>query len=91
MAVGVAICLAVSGAGWGYVTWLAYSIERQRGERTDLKWEIERQQATVRELEQKTWGVGLAERENGRFLTLPEGSKTGWQIGDTPAVKLPDQ
>ena len=92
VAVGVAICLAVSGAGWGYVTWLAYTIERQREERASLQLEIEQQQATVRELEKKTWGVGLAELENGRFLILPEDSeKRWWNQGDKPAVKLPDQ
>ena len=48
--------------------WLAYTIESQREERAALQLEIEQQQATVRELEKKTWGVGLAELENGRCL-----------------------
>ena len=75
VAVGVAICLAVSGAGWGYVTWLAYSIESHREERGKLKVEIARQQATLRELEKNTWGVGFVEAETGTFITWPGHSK----------------
>ena len=92
VAVGVAICLAVGGAGWGYLIWLEARIESQRKTRAELTQDIEQQQATVRELEQDTWGVGLAELENGRFLILPEDTaQRWWNQGDKPAVKLPDQ
>ena len=92
VAVGVAICLAVGGAGWGYLTWLEARIESQRKTLAEGKQDIERQQATVRELEQDTWGVGLVEQENGRFLILPEDTaQTWWNLGDKPAVKLPDK
>lgn len=71
VAVGVAICLAVSGVGWGYVTWLAASIESHREERGKLKVEIARQQATLRELEKNTWGVAFVESPQGNFITWP--------------------
>ena len=92
VAVGVAICLAVGGAGWGYLTWLEARIESQRQTLTEGKQDIERQQATVRELKQDTWGVGLHEETDGRFLILPENTaKRWWNLGDKPAVKLPDK
>ena len=71
VAVGVAICLAVGGAGWGYMGWLAYSIESHRAERGKLKVEIARQHATLRELEKQTWGVGFVEAETRKFITWP--------------------
>lgn len=71
VAVGVAICLAVGGAGWGYVTWLKSSIENHREERGKLQVEIARQQATLRELEKQTWGVGFVEAETRKFITWP--------------------
>ena len=92
VAVGVAICLAVGGAGWGYLTWLEARIESQRKTLAEGRQDIAQQQATVRELEQDTWGVGFAELENGRFLILPEDTaKRWWNQGDKPAVKLPDK
>ena len=89
--VGLAICVGVSLPVWGYAAWLAYSIGSQREKLDALKLDIAQQQATVRELEQETWGVGYQESENGRFLVLPEGSKRNWQVGGKPAVKLPDK
>ncbi|MCY3944467.1 MAG: hypothetical protein OXG18_12025 [Gemmatimonadetes bacterium] len=71
VAVGGAICLAVGGAGWGYVTWLKASIESHRAERGKLQVEIARQHATLRELEKQTWGVGFVEAETRKFITWP--------------------
>ena len=71
VAVGVAICLAVGGAGWGYLTWLEARIESQRKTLAEGKQDIERQQATLRELEQQTWGVRYHETQGGKFITWP--------------------
>ena len=80
--------LGLSGGGWVIGKGLTYSIESYRKERATLQREIAAQQAAVRELEKQTWGVGYQETEQGRFLTLPAGSATGWRVGDKPAVRL---
>ena len=90
--VGVVICGALGLGAWAYIETLGYRIESQQKKLAELKLDIEQQQATVRELGKKTWGVGLAELENGRFLILPKGTdKTWWNQGDKTAVKLPDK
>ena len=68
---GVALIVGLSLGGWGIGKWLTYSIESYREERTALKREIADQQATVRQLEKQTWGVGYLETETGNFLTWP--------------------
>ena len=91
-AVGAALFIGGIGAAVGVEQAMRYDIESYRKERAALKLEIAQQQATLRELEQDTWGVGYQEGENGRFLILPEGSdKTWWNQGDKTAVKLPDK
>lgn len=90
-AVGAALFIGGIGAALGVEQGMKYDIGSYRKERDTLKLEIEQQQATLRELEQETWGVGYHEGENGRFLILPEGSKRNWTVDDKPAVKLPDK
>lgn len=87
----LAICLGVLLAAWGVVEVVAYRIDSQRETLAELKSDIEEQHATLRELEQDTWGVGYRELENGRFLVLPEDSQRTWEVGGKPAVKLPDK
>lgn len=91
LCVSLAACLGVLLVAWGVTEAVAYRIGSQRETLAELKSDIEDQQATLRELEQQTWGVGYREVETGRFLILPEDSKTGWTVDDKPAVKLPDK
>ena len=69
--VGLALMLGVSAGGWVIGKGLTYSIESYRKERATLKREIAAQEATVRELEKQTWGVGYLETETGNYLTWP--------------------
>lgn len=85
---GVALVVGVSLGSWGLGLWLTSSLERQLAERSALQAEIAAQHATLSQLEHQTWGVGYQETEQGRFLTLPPGSKPGWQLGGRPAVRL---
>ena len=91
LCVSLAICLGVLLVAWGFTEVVAYRIDSQRGTLAALKSDIEEQQATLRELEQDTWGVGYRELETGRFLVLPEDSLRNWEVGGKPAVKLPDK
>lgn len=89
--VGLAICLGLTLASWGLTVGLTYSIASKLEERATLQREIARQQATLRQLEKQTWGVGYQETEDGRFLVLPMESNGNWKMGDKPAVRLPHQ
>lgn len=91
LCVSVAACLGVLLAAWGVVEVVTYRIDSQRETLAELKSDIAEQQATLRELEQDTWGVGYREFEDGRFLVLPEDSLRNWEVGGKPAVKLPDK
>ena len=69
--VGLALMLGLSAGGWLIGQGLTYRIESYREERDTLRIEIAAQEATVRELEKQTWGVGYLETETGTFLTWP--------------------
>ena len=57
---------------WGLAAGLTTSIESKMIERAALTLEIEQQQATLRELEKETWGVGIHDTVTGKYI-----SKTG--------------
>jgi len=84
----VALLVSLSLGSWGLGQWLTSSIESHLKQRSALQADIAAQQATLRQIEAQTWGVGYQETEQGRFLTLPASSETGWKIGDKPAVRL---
>ena len=88
VSLSVALLVSLSLGSWGLGQWLTSSIERHLQQRAALQADIAAQQATLRQLEKKTWGVGYQETEQGRFLTLPEGSVPGWKAGGKPAVRL---
>ena len=69
--VGLALMLGLSVGGWVLGQGLTYRIESYRKERDQLRAEIAAQEATVRELEKKTWGVGYLETATGNYLTWP--------------------
>ena len=56
---------------WGLAAGLTASIESKLTERAKLTQEIEKQQATLRELEKETWGVGFHDTPGGKFITWP--------------------
>ena len=68
---GVVLILSLSLGSWGIGVWVTSSLQSYREERDALKREIADQQATVRQLEQQTWGVGYLETETGTFITWP--------------------
>ena len=86
--VGVALILGLSLGSWGLGKWLTYSIQSHLAQRSALQADIAAQHATLRQIEQQSWGVGYLETSEGRFLTLPASSEPGWKIGDKPAVRL---
>lgn len=85
---GMGLILSLSLGTWGLAAWLTSSIQSHLEERAKLRIEIAAQEATVRQLEKKTWGVGYQETAEGRFLILPAGSQPNWKVGDKPAVRL---
>lgn len=81
-AVGGALCLAVGLGAWVYTEAVASRIDRQRQTLAALQVEIARQQATLRELEKRTWGVAFVDGKKDKFITWPGHYK--------PPYKSPD-
>ena len=69
--VGVVICGALGLGAWAYIETLGYRIDSQMKKLAELKSDIKTQQATLRELEQDTWGVGFVEAAGGQYITWP--------------------
>ena len=88
VSLSLALIVSLSLGSWGLGQWLTYSIESHLKQRSALQADIAAQQATLRQIEAQTWGVGYQETETGRFLTLPASSETGWKLGGKPAVLL---
>ena len=64
-----------------------------QGKMIDDRWDtIRTQNKTIQNLKDQTFGIGLREWENGRFITLPKNQKikTGWTVGERQAIKLLD-
>ena len=70
-AIAVAVCLAVGLGAWALTEALAARIDSQIKKLAELKSDIETQQATLRELEQQTWGVGFVEAAGSQYITWP--------------------
>ena len=68
---GVLLIGGLTLGSWGLAAGLTASIDSKLKERAALAREIEQQQATLRELEQKTWGVGYHDTKGGKFITWP--------------------
>lgn len=78
--------IAVAGIWW--------STSSLREEAADLKAAIRAEEATLRELENKTWGIVLVETRDGkRQLRLKKGDKVGnplkWKTGENGIEILP--
>ena len=68
---GVLLIGSLTLGTWGLAAGLTASIESKLQERDALKVEIEQQQATLRELEKHTWGVGFHDTTGGKYITWP--------------------
>lgn len=68
---GVLLLGSLTLGTWGLAAGLTASIESKLKERDKLKVEIEQQQATLRELEKNTWGVGFHDTTGGKYITWP--------------------
>ena len=87
---GLILVLSLSLGSWGIGQWLTSRIESYREERDTLQAEIAAQQATLRQIEQQSWGVGYLETSEGPVLTLPKNSEPyriqggGWAVRLSP-------
>ena len=68
---GVLLIGSLTLGTWGLAAGLTTSIESKLKERAALTREIEQQQATLRELEKETWGVGFHDTVGGKYLSWP--------------------
>ena len=68
---GVLLLGSLTLGTWGLAAGLTASIESKLKERDKLEREIEQQQATLREIEQQTWGVGFHDTAGGNYITWP--------------------
>ena len=90
VSLSVALVLSLSLGSWGLGQWLASSIESHLKQRSALQAEIAAQQATLRQIEAQTWGVGYLETSEGPVLTLPKNSEPyriqggGWAVRLSP-------
>ena len=88
MALAILFGLATGGLG------LAKLAERKarslHQEITQLQQQQARLEATVKQLQARTWGLDLSEQPDGRFIVLPPKAtpKTGWTINGRQAVKV---
>ena len=74
---GVSLSLGTWGANLALVQWQSSRIESLREERVQLEEEIGNQRRTVQRLNEKTWGVDLADDEGNRYVVLPKGTLPG--------------
>ena len=67
-----------------------WRIESYREQSDKITAVIAGQEATLREIEQQTWGVGYREAENGRrWLLLPGGSRAYLSNSEGFVAELP--
>ena len=68
---GVLLIGSLTLGTWGLAAGLTASIDSKLKERAALTREIAQQQATLRELEKATWGVGFHDTAGGTYLSWP--------------------
>ncbi len=68
---GVLLIGSLTLGTWGLAAGLTASIDSKLKERATLTREIAQQQATLRELEKETWGVGFHDTTGGKYITWP--------------------
>ena len=74
---GVSLSLGTWCANLALVQWQSSRIESLREERAQLETEIADQRLTLERLNEKTWGVNLADDEGNRYVMLPKGTLPG--------------
>lgn len=90
------ICLtSILGLGfyagtWGWIQYVSNQTKAMHRQQQSLSQEIENLQKSARLLQEKTWGVGLMETDNGKFVVLPETMRdeAQWTCGGQPCMKL---
>ena len=86
----LALLVGVASGGWGLLTMLKSKATALQNEIQDLRDDKAALEATVTQLNERTWGLKLLENQEGRFIVLPPKTtpKTGWTVGKQQAVKL---
>ena len=74
---GVSLSLGTCGANLALVQWQSSRIESLSEERSRLETKIADQRLTLERLNEKTWGVDLADDEGNRYVMLPKGTLPG--------------
>lgn len=77
IALGVLLSLGTWGANLALVQRRSSQIESLREERARLETKIADQRLTLERLNEKTWGVDLAENNDGKFVLLPRDTRPG--------------
>jgi DNA repair exonuclease SbcCD ATPase subunit len=87
---GLGLTSGLPLGGWGLTTLAKRHISSLHQNITALSHQKASLEATLKQLESKTWGLSLIETPEGRFIILPPKAtlKTGWTFGKQPAVKL---
>ena len=85
LVLGLSGILGLGGIG---LVW-NWRIESGREQFDKIMADIAAQQPTLRQIEQKTWGVRYQESSTGPILLLPRGSSTYHSLGVGWVVRLP--
>ncbi len=80
---GFFLVLGITIGAWGLIKVMSNRV-------SDLETRQERLQASIKNLQEQTWGLELLERDSGRFILLPKGMtvKTDWTFNKQKALKL---
>ena len=94
LATALSLLLGISIGSWGLAQWLSARARTLM----ELEARIEQQELTLERLEATTWGLGLHETSNGKYVLLPPGARVldhnnraavpAWTVGQQPAIKL---
>ena len=88
--VGVALWLGIFVGSWATMQWLSRSIQDRIEERSLVDVQIAGGREMVAEIEETTWGVGLREIDEVRYVALPRGTPvlTAFTFDGRPYVEL---
>ncbi len=88
--IALAAIIGVTLGGWGLAKLVERKVLNLHREISHLQGQQTQLEATVNQLEAKTWGLELLEAQEGRFIVLPPNTtaKTGWTRGKRQAIKV---
>ena len=85
----IALLLMTVAGIYGYSEYMGWKIARNTETMAAQNQEITRNNRTLAELKEKTWGIQLVENRVGRFVMFPKGVKVDQlTVGDQEAVRL---